>query len=64
MMVKKTFKSITDVSMRQVAETCSELIVENQSDKLKEYIQDLPNHIKIHMIIDDEGYTLLHMAAF
>ena len=37
-MVKKTFKSITDVSMRQVAETCSELIVENQSEKLKEYI--------------------------
>ena len=50
--------------MRTVAEQCSDLIVENESEKLREYIQTLPNHIKMHMIIDDEGYTLLHMASF
>jgi hypothetical protein len=37
-MVKKTFKSIVDVSMRNVAEKCSEMIVENQSEELSEYI--------------------------
>jgi len=37
--------SIVDVSMRTVAEKCSDMIVENESEKLQDYIQSLPNHI-------------------
>ena len=43
---------------------CSNLIVSCNSDRLNEYIANLPRGININKIIDDEGYTLLHMAAF
>ena len=39
------------------------MIEDNQNEQLNKYIKSLPEHIRIHKIINDEGYTLLHMAA-
>lgn len=50
--------------MKEIAEMCSHLIVTCKTDQLSEYIANLPRHIRLNKIVDDEGYTLLHMAAF
>lgn len=60
----RTFSSMNDDSARDVAISCSDLIVANNLEQLTQYLGALPRNIQLHRIIDDEGYTLLHMAAF
>jgi palmitoyltransferase ZDHHC13/17 len=60
----RVFSSIADDSARDIAISCSDLIVANNLECLTTYLATLPRHLQIHRIIDDEGYTLLHMAAF
>ena len=55
---------MNDESARDAAITCSDLIVANNVERLTAYLDTLPRNIQLHRIIDDEGYTLLHMAAF
>lgn len=60
----RTFSSMNDDSARDVAVSCSDLISVNNFEQLKSYLNALPRNIQLHRIIDDDGYTLLHMAAF
>ena len=53
-----------DDSARDIAISCSDLIVANNLEQLTVYLGALPRNMQLHRIIDDEGYTLLHMAAF
>jgi len=64
LMKTRSFASMNNDSARDIAITCSDLIVANNAEQLTNYLGALPRNIQLHRIIDDEGYTLLHMAAF
>jgi len=48
----------------QAAEECTKLINKNSPEALLKYLNTLPDEIKLNQIIDKDGYSLLHMAAF
>lgn len=46
------------------AEECTKLIQKNQPQKLINYLRSMPRDVLISHILDRDGYSLLHMAAF
>ena len=50
--------------IQAAADECTKLINKNLSAELIKYLKTLPADIKMNKILDKEGYTLLHMAAF
>ena len=60
---KRRAKSETKALIKEVAAECAKIIEENNPDGLISYLDTVPEKVKIDAIVDEEGYTLLHMCA-
>ena len=63
MISRQAKKELTEASY-QAAEECTQLITKNNASKLIQYLEGLPSDLSINKIVDEDGYSLLHMATF
>ena len=50
--------------MHRAANECTNFINKNNATKLVEYLDSLPPELKLNKIVDQDGYSVLHMATF